>query len=287
MKGSRTAYPSYYVVRRTVEKLLTYVALFAALFVIVAPLLLVLNSSLKTRIEILTDPLGLPASPQLDNFAAAIEIGRFGDYLANTVIYSVGTSAGVAILSVMAGYALARLNFRGREAIFIILLLGLTIPFQSIMVPLFYLERDLGLIGTHAGMILAGVSLGLPFGCFLMRSFFRAIPHELPEAARIDGAGEFAILVRIMLPLAIPGLAILLLLQFLATWKEFLLPLLLVPGEDVRPASLGLIFFSGRYNTDNALLSAAMVITNVPIIVLFLLTQRQFVKGISAGSLRG
>jgi raffinose/stachyose/melibiose transport system permease protein len=187
----------------------------------------------------------------------------------------------------MAGYALARLNFRGREVIFIVLLLGLTIPFQSIMVPLFYLERDLGLIGTHAGMIVAGVSLGLPFGCFLMRSFFRAIPHELPEAARIDGAGEVAILIRIMLPLAIPGLSILLLLQFLATWKEFLLPLLLVPGEEVRPASLGLIYFSGKYDNDNALLSAAMVITNLPIIVLFLLTQRQFVKGIAAGAIRG
>lgn len=262
------------------------VLLLFALFAIF-PVLIVWFSALKTSQEISQDPFALPSVLRWENLLKAWTVGRFSRYIGNTVLYSVCIVGGVCFVSCLAGYALARLRFPGREAIFVAFLLGLMVPFQSTMIPLYYLLRDLGMLGTYWAMILPSTALGLPFGIFLMRAFFRGLPGELSNAARIDGCNEWGVFWRVMLPLAAPGLTTLAVFQFMWTWNAFLLPLVLVQREELRPVALGIMFFIGRYTQDRGMIAAGVTITSLPIILLYLLLQRQFIRGITAGALRG
>jgi raffinose/stachyose/melibiose transport system permease protein len=264
-----------------------YLVLIMFLVLFLYPILIMWSSALKTSREIVRDPLALPTTLHWENLERAWTVGRFGRYLGNTIFYSATIVTGVLVLSCMAGYALARLRLPYERVIFIAFLLGLMVPFQSMMIPLFYLLRDIHLLGTYWAMIVPSIALGLPFGIFLMRAFFRSLPGELADAGRVDGGTEWQVFLQVMLPLARPGLATLAVFQFMATWNAFLLPLVFVQREELRPIALGLIFFSGRYTSDRGLIAAGVSITSVPIILLYLVMQRQFIRGITAGALKG
>jgi ABC-type glycerol-3-phosphate transport system permease component len=250
------------------------------------PMTIVVISAFKTNIEILQAPLALPTRWSLDTFIRAWTVGRFGQYFWNTVLYTVTTVLAACGLASLGGYALARITFPGRGIVLGLLLLGLIIPFQAIMVPTFYLLNDLHLLGTYAGTILVSTALALPFGIFVMRAFFRSLPVDIVEAARLEGAGEFRVFARIMLPLAGPGLATIAVFQFLTTWNAFLIPLITAPSEQFRPMAVGLMFFSQRFSTDQALESAAIIIMNIPVVVLFLALRRYFIRGVSSSITR-
>ncbi len=258
--------------------------LFVALFV--GPLIWIFLLALKTKQEFAVNPLGLPMNPQWTNFLTAWDQGRFSVYLPNTFLYATLIVIGVATVACLCGYAFAKLNFPGRDLLFGLFLLGLTLPFLSIMIPIFYIARDLEILGTRWGFILPAIGLGLPFSIFLMRAFFRAVPNELGDAARVDGCSELGVFWRVMLPLAWPGLATVAVFEFLNAWSAYLMPLVLVQREELRPVALALPLFQSRYSAELQLIAAATIITIVPPLIVYLVLQRRFVEGVTAGALK-
>lgn len=263
-----------------------YGVLIFFLVLFVGPLLWIVFLAMKTKQEFALNPLGLPLNPQWGNFSTAWNQGHFSIYLPNTILYATVIVAGIATLACLTGYAMAKIEFPGRDALFSLFLLGMTLPFLSVMIPLFYIARDLQILGTRWGFILPAIGLGLPFSIFLMRAFFKGIPDELGDAARVDGCTEWGVFARIMLPLAWPGLATVAVFEFLGTWSSFLMPLILVQKEELRPVALALPLFQSRYSSELQLIAAAAVITIVPPLLIYLFLQRRFVEGVTAGALK-
>jgi ABC-type glycerol-3-phosphate transport system permease component len=263
-----------------------YTVLITVLVIFLMPLVWIWSSALKSSLEIDMNPFALPSVLHWDNLVQAWTVGGFGRYIGNSVLYCATIVTGVVVVSCLAGYALAALPIAGRNAIFIVFLLGLMVPFQSIMIPIYYLLRDLHILETHFAFIIPGIALGLPFGIFLMRAFFRGLPAEIADAARIDGANEWTVFSRVMLPLARPGLTTLIVFQFMYTWKAFLMPLVFVQLDELRPVALGMMFFFGRFTADRGMIAAGVTIAMLPVILLYLALQRQFINGITAGAVK-
>jgi raffinose/stachyose/melibiose transport system permease protein len=223
----------------------------------------------------------------LGNFKAAWEEGNFGAYLKSSMIVAVVVVAVSVVLSVLSGYAFGLMRFRGRTVLFYVFLLGLMVPMEAMIVPLYYDFRDLGLTDTYWGLILPQIGTSVAFGTFWMRAFFRGVPMSLVEAARIDGASSWFTLWRVLLPLARPAVLTMTVLLFMWTWNEFLLALVMVTDEGLRTAPLGLSFFQGRNTSDLTLLAAGSVIVAFPVVVLYVFLQRHFIRGMLAGAVKG
>ncbi|MDO8358995.1 MAG: carbohydrate ABC transporter permease, partial [Devosia sp.] len=226
-------------------------------------------------------------APMWQNYVDAWQIGGFGDLLANSLYNLAGVVLLTLITCAPAGDVFAKLKFPGREWVFYLVIIGLTIPVQAIVIPLYPVLFNLGLINSLAGITLAQVSNGIPFGIFLMRSFFTGVPDELVEAARIDGASHIQILGRVMLPLATPALQALVIISALSTWNDFFLPLVILISPEVQTLPLGLVRFASTYSTDFRLVFSGTVITFLPVIILYILTQRRFTEGLTQGALKG
>lgn len=255
---------------------------------ILGPFAWLLMSSLKTEAEIgRADPFALPGDLMWRNYLDAWQIGGFGGLIANSFINLAGVVALTLITCAPAGYALAKIRFPGREWLFYAMIFGLTIPVQAIVIPLYQVLFSLGLVNTLLGITLAQVSNGIPFGIFLMRSFFMGVPDELTEAARMDGASHFEILRTIMLPLSTPALQALVIICALSTWNDFFLPLVVLISPSVQTLPLGLVRFASTYASEYRLVFSGTVITFLPIILLYLLTQRRFTEGLTQGALKG
>lgn len=265
-----------------------YAGLIPITFLIVAPFLWLIVSSLKTEAEIgRGDPFAMPDMLMWQNYVDAWNIGGFGDLIGNSLINVVGVVGLILVTCVPAGYALAKIRFPGRELVFYAFIFGLTIPIQAIIIPLYQVLSGLGLINSLTGVILAQTSNLIPFGIFLMRSFFVGVPNELTEAARIDGASHFQILRLVFLPLSLPAIQALVIISALATWNDFFLPLVVLISPDVQTLPLGLVRFATTYTTQYRLVFAGTAISFLPIIILFILTQRRFTEGLTQGALKG
>lgn len=273
--------------KKFIENSLKYIVLILFAIFAIAPILVIWMSALKSSSEIFKDPFALPIVFHWENLAKAWTVGRFNRYLGNTFIITLPTVFFVVSLSCMAGYAFGKLKFVGSKIFFYIFLLGLMVPFQTIMIPLYYTVRALKLFGTYWAMILPATTLGLPFGIFLMQAFFRSLPSELIDAARVDGCNEFEVFFKIMLPLAGPAISTLLVFQFMWTWNAFLMPLVFLNDESLRPIALGLMFFSGRYTTNYGLVAAGVTMATLPLMIVFVIFQRQFIRGLTAGAIKG
>ncbi len=266
--------------------LVQYAALMFFLLVFLIPFVWIWSSAFKTSREISRSPFSLPTALRWENLQEAWTTGQFDRYMGNTVIYCAAIVTGVVVLSCMAGYALALLPLPGRGIILTVFLLGLMVPFQSVMIPIYYFLQDVHLLGTYWAFIIPGIALRLSFGIFLMRGFFRGLPPELADAARLDGANEWQAFRQVMLPLSVPGISTLVVLQFINTWNAFLMPLVFVQRDELRPVALGTLFFFGRFTADRGLIAAGVTISMLPMIVIFLLLQRRFIEGITAGALK-
>ena len=274
--------------RRKPSELPAVLMLLPALVVIVGPFLWLIVSSLKTEREIgRGDPFAFPAQLMWQNYIDAWNIGNFGSLIGNSLLNVLGVVTLTLLVCAPAGYALAKIRFPGREWVFYAFIFGLTIPVQAVIIPLYQLLSNLGMINSLWGVTLAQVSNGIPFGLFLMRSFFLGVPNEITEAAKIDGANHFQILMRVFLPLSQPALSALLIISALSTWNDFFLPLVMLisPGNQTLP--LGLVRFASTYNTDFRLVFSGTVITFLPVIILYVLTQRRFTEGLTQGALKG
>jgi len=272
--------------RQVLSEIGRYAVLTFFLVVFTAPLYWIATAAFKTRDELAEDPFGLPARWGAENFDAAWERGAFNAYLPNTVIYSLGITLAVCALSCLGGYALARFRLPGSRVIVLVLLIAIVIPFQSVMIPLFSLVEYLGLQGTHLALIVPIIAREVPFGIFIMRSFFRGLPEDLADAGRVDGASEWQVFRRVMLPLAFPGVATVAVFQSVFAWTLLLEPLILVPQEELRPVAVGLSFFTGQYATDRPALAAAVMLSIIPLLVVSVVLQRRFVQGVTAGALK-
>jgi raffinose/stachyose/melibiose transport system permease protein len=267
------------------EQTLGYVILGAFSLIALAPILGIVLTALQ-------DPGGGAMFGTFDgfhfgNFKTAWEEGNFGTYLKSSVIVAVAVVASASLLSILAGYAFGLMRFRGSQLLFYVFLLGLMVPMEAMIVPLYYDFRDLGLTDTYWGLILPQVGTSVAFGTFWMRAFFRGVPPSLVEAARIDGASSWFTLWRVLLPLARPAVLTMTVLLFMWTWNEFLLALVMVSDEGLRTAPLGLSFFQGRNTSDLTLLAAGSVIVATPVIVLYVFLQRHFIRGMLAGAVKG
>ncbi|WP_342363856.1 carbohydrate ABC transporter permease [Terrarubrum flagellatum] len=255
---------------------------------LLGPFLWLILSSLKTEDEIATgNPFNLPQAAMLENYRDAWNIGGFGDLIFNSLVNVIAVVVLTLIICAPAGYAFAKMRFRGASFLFYALIIGLTVPLQAIIVPLYQLLAGLGLLNSLLGVTLAQVGNGAPFGVFLMRNFFRSTPDELVEAAKIDGCGHWRILTRIFLPLSRPALLALIVISAMSTWNDFFLPLVVLISPEVQTLPLGLVRFAGTYTTDHRLVFAGTVISFLPIVLLYLATQRRFTEGLTQGALKG
>ncbi len=265
--------------RHTVLVVLSLLTLF--------PLVLMVSTAFKGRQDVKVDPFGLFTSFSFENLDAAWNEGNFQEYLLNSFLLSVPSTLLVVVLSTLAGYAFARLPFRGRTLAFYAVVSGLLVPFFTYMIPLYFQLRGMQLLDTLLGLNLVLASTGLSFGTFFMRAFFSDLPSELDQAARIDGASEWQIFRRIMLPLVGSGVGTLAVYTFLQSWNNFLVPLLYTPSGGYRPLTTGLYLFLGGRSVDIGPLAAGALITVLPVVVLFLALQRQVTQGFLSGAVKG
>lgn len=265
----------------TFEKSLTYLVLAVASVVALYPLGIILATALQP------DQIGASGGLHVENFKAAWVRGDFRTYLTNSVIVSVSVVLLSTVLSCLAGYAFGTMRFRGSSVLFYLLLLGLMVPSEAVVIPLYYDLRSLHLTDSYVSLILPQVAQSLAFGTFWMRAYFRSSSREIVEAARLDGAGHGRILWSVLLPMGRPAVFTMVLLVFMWTWNEFLLPLVMISDESLRTAPLGLSNFQGQYTSGTSLLAAAAVLVALPVLVVFLLTQRQFIRGMVEGSVKG
>jgi ABC-type glycerol-3-phosphate transport system permease component len=244
-------------------------------------------ASVKTQADLRASPLGLPKNPTMQNYRTAWTDGRLGKYFLNTSLYTVIVVVATIILASLAGYAFARYEFAGRDAMFYVFAIGLTLPFQAIMIPLYYLLKSLQMIGSIWGMIVPQTAISLPFGVFIMRAFFQGLPRELEESARIDGCTELGVFRRVILPISKPGLTALGIFTFVNCWNAYLLPLIYLQNTEKWVVTIGLENFGTKYTTDFSLKMAGTTIISLPVLALYMAFQRQFIKGLTAGAIKG
>lgn len=261
--------------------LLTAAALFS-----VFPLLSMFSAALQPQGSA---PAGIsfPTNPQWHNFADAWNVANITTLVQSSAVLVVGVVPIAMLISAMAAYAIAQLRIPFGNVFFLLLLLGLTLPYEIVVVPLYYQMQQLGLLNTQLGLILPLIGLNMPFAVFWMRTHFQSVPAEISESSSIDGAGPWKAFRHIQLPLAVPALASLGVLMFLSTWNQFLLAIVLIDDPNKRTMAGALQGFVGAHSTDVVLLNAGALLIMAPTILVFLLFQKYFIRAMLAGAVKG
>ena len=276
--------------RFSLKRLVTFVAQQAVLIVVsvvtMAPIYFVVVTAFKSSREYGRSPWSLPASPTLEAFRTAFERGDLLLWFRNTVIVASGSVLVVTALSLMTAYAIHSMQFRGRALLrrtFIVLMM---VPPIILVIPLFVLFASVGLVNSYLGATLVFCGLLIPFSVFLFVSFFDSLPHEIIEAATLDGAGRFAILRQIVVPMALPAVVTQLLVNLLFVWNELLVVLIFLQSDERKTLAAGITVFQGRFFRDTPLVMAASLMVAVPMVLVYLVGQRAFIRGLTAGSLK-
>lgn len=251
------------------------------------PMLFTTNVAMKTQRDYILDRFSLSRSLRWDNVATAWTSGSMAQYFLNSLIVVIAAVALLLVLGSMAGFALTHLRFRGSRALFLGILAALFIPFQVIMVPLARTMADTGLIDTYPGLVLAYVAQFLPFTIYLMASYYTGVPKEIVDAARIDGNSLYGVYRRIMLPLGTPALLSVGILDALFCWNDVLIALLMMPSAEHRTLMVGVTSLRGQYSNDIPSFAAGVLIAAVPVLVVYLIFQRQIADAVTAGSTKG
>lgn len=276
--------------RRNQDRFMKALAYVIASFVALAfvfPLYWMVSTSLKTDIEIfMVPPTLIPLDPQWQNYPASTQYIPFWQYMLNTLVICALTIIGTVISCSLIAYGFARVRWPGRNVVFIIYLSTIMLPAQVTMIPLYIVFRQIGWVGTMWPLVVPAF-FGNALYVFLLRQFFMTIPNELTDAARIDGANELGIFWRIMLPLLKPALATVALFTFVATYRDFLGPLIYLTEQNQWTISLGLKMFQNMYGAQWQLMMAAATLTMIPTMILFFLTQRTFIEGIALTGIKG
>lgn len=266
---------------------IVYVILLCMVILAVLPLYWMISTSLKTPTDVFAYPPKLiPTELHWANFSNAWDMAPWGRYFVNTVVYTLCTVLGVLLTSVMSGYAFAKLNFRGRDSLFLAYVGTMMIPSQVTIIPVYMILSRLGWVDTYAGLIVPGLTSA--FGCFLMRQFIAGIPTEIIESGLIDGAGHGRILRSIVSPLLYPAVATLGIFTFMGTWNNFFWPLVVTNSDDLRTVQIGLSSFQTQYGTaDWGAMMASATLVSAPLLILFFLAQKYFIEGIAMTGVKG
>lgn len=255
--------------------------------VVLVPLWMLLSIAFKTPSEFLENPFGLPASIRLDNFVSSWTQASLGLALGNSLLVTAISLVALVLFGSAAAYALARGSSRIHRALYVYFLLGLMVPFQIAMIPLYKVFRTFELINKIPGGILAYVAVTIPFVVFLFFEFVRALPADLEEAASIDGCGRVRAFALIVFPLLKPVTATVVITNCISIWNDFMVPLLFLQKSSVRTIPIAIYSFTGEYNNQWPLIFAGVVISSLPMVIAFLLLQKQFIKGIVSGAVKG
>lgn len=272
---------------RTSTAVLRQAVLIVAAVLALYPLFFMVTTALKGREQYLDDKLGLPWPLAWGNFEEALRGGDFFRWFANSAIFTVSSVALSTIIAALAAFAIARMRFRGRDALLAVNVALLVVPPVVMLIPLFVLFTQLELVSTYRGVILIYAGLITPFSVYLLTSFFRALPRELFESAVIDGASHLRILWKIIVPLSVPALITLVLVNSLFVWNELLIALVFLPSDELKTLMAGLTVFRSRFNLDVPVTMAGMLLSSLLMVLLYLFGQRFFIRGLTAGAVKG
>jgi raffinose/stachyose/melibiose transport system permease protein len=272
---------------RALARAVIYLVLGVMALVFVFPVVLMLLTAFKSTPEIFRNPFGFPENWSLATFENVWRRANFGLFLRNSLLITGGSALLLLATAAPAAYALARYSFRLRGVLFLFFLAGIMIPIRLGILPLYMLIRDLGLLDTPLALMLIYSASGMPMSVFLLSVFFRNLPRELEDAARIDGCSEGQIFRRIMLPLVRPGLATVVIVNVVPWWNDFFFPMLLLQTDTWKPIPLGMQIFFGQHLINWSLVFSGMVLASLPLLIIYLLMSRQFIAGLTAGAVKG
>jgi raffinose/stachyose/melibiose transport system permease protein len=276
-----------YATERFVKNTLVHLFLMTMAVSCLFPIFWMVRSSLMSNATIFVDQGLVPGEINWQNYAAAWTRGNFGVYFLNSMIYTLCVVTGIVVIASLAAFAFSRLRFPGRNALFYMFVIAMMIPVPGSFVPLFVLMKNLHLVNTRVGYILCMINVGLSLSILLLKTFFDRMPADLEDAARIDGCNRLQIWWHVVLPLAAPALAVIVIYNALNVWNEYILANLLLNDKQLMPLQTGLMTFNGAHLVDYPVLMAGLTMTVAPIIVIYFLMQKHIVNGLSSGALGG
>ncbi len=277
----------YYKIKKITINSVIHLFLIAVSATCIFPLIWMVASSLKTQETIFKDMSLMPKEFHFENYILAWQEGGFGRYFLNSIVYTACVVIGIIIISSLAAYAFSRFRFPGKNFLFFMFMAAMMIPIPGSFVPLYVLLNKLHLRDTALGYILCMINVGLSTSIFLLKTFFDKMPHELEDAARIDGCSKLGIWWHVALPLAKPVLAVVVVFNALNVWNEYILALIIFDSKPLMPLQVALMTFQGEFITRYPLLMAGLTITALPIIIVYLLMQKYIVKGVTQGAVVG
>lgn len=267
-------------------KVVAYTFLIVMAIIFIMPMLFTIISSLKTKLDIFSDPFALPKNPQWKNYVIAWKDANMSAYFINSVIQSGSTVILTSLISTMAAYALARFDFKLNKVLVIVFMLGMMVPMHTILVPVSYIIGLFNLKNNIFALVLVYVAFNLPFSIMVMITFMKGVNRSLEEAAIIDGANYFQIYSKIMIPLTLPAISTISIFNFMGAWNNILFPLLFINDKRLRPISLGLLNFNGERGSEYGLMMAGIVITVAVPLAIYLLFQEKVESGLAAGAVK-
>lgn len=265
----------------------TYVVLTLWALVVIVPLWLTLLNSFKAQREIFRDPFALPVNPTLQGYASVWTDGRFDLYFRNSLIVTIVALALILFLGSLAAFALAQWHSRVSRILYLFFIAGLMFPIRIGTINLIQILQAINLLDSLAGLVVVYVATGLPIAIFVMTEFIRTIPAELQDAARVDGASEFRIFWSLVLPLTRPALATVAVFNLIPIWNDLWFPLITIRSEEFRTVTLGVSLLVGQYNTDWNRMLSVLTLGALPVLIAYLLMSRQFIRGLTAGAVKG
>lgn len=267
-------------------KVIAYTFLIIMAIIFVMPMLFTIISSLKTKLDIFSDPFALPKNPQWSNYVIAWKDANMSAYFINSVIQSGSTVILTSLISTMAAYALARFDFKLNKVLVLVFMLGMMVPMHTILVPVSYIIGFFNLKNNIFALVLVYVAFNLPFSIMVMITFMKGVNRSLEEAAIIDGANYFQIYSKIMIPLTLPAISTISIFNFMGAWNNILFPLLFINDKRLRPISLGLLNFNGERGSEYGLMMSGIVITVAVPLAIYLLFQEKVESGLAAGAVK-
>lgn len=273
---------------RMIVKTVTYLVLTAALIYTLIPFATILITSFRTAKDAVRGPFTWPDEWSIiTNYAEAWEIGKFSKYLLNSLYMMVFTVIGTLFVATLAGYSFAKFKYPGKNVLYYLLLIGMMIPFQTIMLPLYFVLKSMGMLNSLSGISLLMIGTGEGFAIMMMRSFFVSIPDSMIEAARLDGCSEVQVLVKVVLPNTFPAWTSLIVITAMGSWNNLLAPMIYIFNQEKYPIPYALYAFQSAHTTDYQLLAAGMMISIIPIVIVYVLFQSSFQNGLMAGAVKG
>jgi raffinose/stachyose/melibiose transport system permease protein len=281
--GARAASPAPRRRRPNAHVVVVQIVLVGYALISIGPLILVLLGSMRSTGDIIRSPLSLPSRVDTSNYVHAWRDADFSSYMVNSLLVTTGAVLLCLATSVLASYVIARWSFPGRALLAALFLSGLMLPVKLGIVPIYHMLLSAHLIDSRLGLVLVYAASSIPLAVFILAAFFRGLPHDLEDAARIDGAGEFRLFWSVMLPLVRPAMATVAALTFVLNWNDFFFPLVLLRSQQKFTITVGLLNFFGQYQTNIGALFAGLLIAIIPLLIIFVVATKQIVAGLTAG----